>query len=200
MKHLLAICGAFVLFVGCAKPTPSVNVYTILPVANRLSDIRPVTPKTLRLLPVRSIPSLANRELYYLRSNGEVAHYLYSRWSDTPSAMIGRSLTHSLQERHVFAALVPPASTAKADWDLESDLGAFYHRFNDDATSEGILDLSVRVIDLRTKNVIASKRFTYRIPAASNDAAGGVGALEEALHRYGAECAAWIEILAKENP
>lgn len=200
MKHLLAICGALLCFSGCTHPAPSMSVYTILPKAHALSDTPPQTTKTLRLLPVRSVPSLASREIYYLRSNGAVAPYLYSRWSDTPSAMIGRSLTHSLQERHAFAALLSPSSAAIADWDLESDLNAFYHRFNDDGTSEGVFDLSVRAIDLHTKKVLASKRFTYRIQAASDDAQGGVGALEEALTRYNNDCAVWIETLIKETP
>lgn len=200
MTRLLVYCTVLFLFAGCAKPSPSVNVYTILPAANAAADTRLATTKTLRLLPVRSIPSLATRELYYLRSDGEVAPYLYSRWGDTPSAMISRSLTHSLQERNLFAALIPPASTAKADWDLESDLSAFYHRFNDEGTSEGFVDLSVRIIDLRTKNVIGSKRFSYRIQSATNDAKGGVAALEEALHRYSSDCSAWIETLIKEAP
>jgi cholesterol transport system auxiliary component len=146
-------------------------------------------------MPTKSIGSLSSKEIYYLRGTAQTGVYLYSRWADTPASMIDRSLISSLQNRRLFSSLLPATSSASADMTLESDLHAFYHRFHDDGTSEGYIDITYRLVESKNKKAIASKRFAITSPASSANATGGVNALSAATQQLCDESTLWLEMV-----
>lgn len=196
----LFICTLFIalLMMGCSSTTPSINEYTLLSSRNTPDAHLPLTPKTLNIAPPKALSSLNSKSILYLRNDTESGNYLYSRWSDTPAALIQRSLIHSLQNDNLFSSVSPTSSLSQSDWLVESDLDAFYHRFVEDR-SEGYIDITYRLINPKTKQIIASKRFTITTPAHSNDAIGGVDALKNALLELNIQCSAWLTTLIKEN-
>jgi len=179
--------------------TPPVNEYTILPLYSPQEALSTPANLSLRIMPTRSIASLASKELYYLHDTTQTGTYLYSRWADTPASMIDRSLVSSLQNRHLFSALLPAATSANADLVLESDLHAFYHRFNDKKNSEGVIDITYRLIESKNKKTIASKRFLITSAAATANAEGGADALTSATHHLSQESTLWLESISKEQ-
>lgn len=187
----------FILF-GCSASTPTINEYTLF--SSQISQPKspPISSKTLSVALSKSIGSLLGKNIIYLYENGQTGPYLYSRWSDTPAALIQRSLLASLNEKALFASLSPATSLAQTDWVLESNLDAFYHRFYDDK-SEGYIDITYRLVDTRTKQLMASKRFTVSSPAASMDAKGGVEALKIATGELNRQCIDWLTKLLKEK-
>lgn len=188
------------LILGCSAPlTPPISEYTILPHTYPVKETTPLSIHTLSIASSKTLPSLASKNLYYLKNGGESGSYLYSRWSDTPSVLIQQMLTSSIEEKSLFSSLLPPTSTAHADWVLESDLNAFYHRFSTKEKSEGFIDITYRLIDTTTKLPIGSKRFIVTVPAATNDAKGGVDALTKATHQLCTEVTEWISILIQEK-
>lgn len=197
----LFICTLFIalLMMGCSSTTPSINEYTLLSSRNTPDAHLPLTPKTLNIAHPKALSSLNSKSILYLRNDTESGNYLYSRWSDTPAALIQRSLIQSLQNDNLFSSVSPTSSMSQSDWLVESDLDAFYHRFVDDR-SEGYIDITYRLINPKTKQIIASKRFTITAPAHSNDAIGGVDALKNALQELNNQCSAWLTTLIKENP
>lgn len=197
----LFICTLFIalLMMGCSSTTPSINEYTLLSSRNTPDAHLPLTPKTLNIAHPKVLSSLNSKSILYLRNDTESGNYLYSRWSDTPAALIQRSLIQSLQNDNLFSSVSPTSSVSQSDWLVESDLDAFYHRFVDDR-SEGYIDITYRLINPKTKQIIASKRFTITAPAHSNDAIGGVDALKNALQELNNQCSAWLTTLIKENP
>lgn len=192
MRQLPFYIVSVFIFLGCATTTPSIHEYTILPLYSP-QDI-PTVPAnlSLKLTPTKSIDSLASKEFYYLRDTAQIGSYLYSRWADTPASMIDRSLTSSLENRHLFATLLPVTSSAYADVTLESDLHAFYHRFQNNGSSEGYIDITYRYIESKSKKVIASKRFVITTPSLSEDAAGGVHALSDGTRELTDQCTLWL--------
>ena len=199
MKTIFTYTIVAFIVAGCSALRPSVHEYTILPSTTpRVALIQSINA-TLKISSTRSISSLASTQLYYLKDASNIDAYLYSRWSDSPSNMIDRSLTSSLQNRQLFATLIPATSNATADVILESDLNAFYHRFNDDSKSEGFIDITYRLIDPKTKKTIASKRFVILEPALSGDAKGGVDALTKATQHLSENTTDWLEAVGKDN-
>jgi cholesterol transport system auxiliary component len=199
MNNTLLAAILALLITGCSITVPAINEYTIIS-PSCPSDARAVPANlTLKLTSTKSIASLSSKEIYYLRETTHIGSYLYSRWVDTPASMIDTALTSSLQNRRLFMTLLPTTSKGYADLSLESDLHAFYHRFLNDSQSEGLIDITYRIIDSKTKNTIASKRFIIASPAPTQDAAGGVKALSSATQQLSEETVLWLENVAKEN-
>lgn len=185
------------MVVGCSSKVPSINEYTLLSPLS-VKQNTPKSSKSLSVASVKSIASLSTKNIIYLYENGESAPYLYSRWSDAPSVLIQRSLLSSLNEENLFASISPATSSAQADWVLESDLNAFYHRFSKE-TSEGYIDITYRLIDARTKRPLASKRFMISSPSSSMDALGGVKALKLSTLELNRQVIQWLNTLIKET-
>ncbi|MGZ5208787.1 MAG: ABC-type transport auxiliary lipoprotein family protein [Sulfuricurvum sp.] len=197
MKNVLISVTIALVLAGCSTMTPAINEYTIIPFHSLQNPLSPPANLSIRLTPTKSIPSLASKKLYYLHDTTHIGSYLYSRWSDTPANMIDHVLISTLQNRHLFAALLPATSTAYADMTLESDLNAFYHRFHNDGSSEGFIDITYRLIDSKSKKTIGSKHFSITSPAVSANAAGGVDALTVATQRLSQESTLWLETILK---
>lgn len=189
--YTLIIPLAFII-AGCSSAAPAVNEYTIYPSAS-IKSTAVHSSKVLRIASTRTIPSLESKNLTYLRLDGVSGSYLYTRWSDTPSQLIERSLHHSLQEQALFSTILSPTSSARADILLESDLHAFYHRFEAGETSKGVIDITYRLIDVDTKLPIASKRFLITKNATSEDGIGGIKALSDATKELSELCSQWIK-------
>ncbi|MFH0710892.1 MAG: ABC-type transport auxiliary lipoprotein family protein [Pseudomonadota bacterium] len=199
MKTILLTTLITFILAGCSSLHPSLHEYTILPsYMPRAATMLPVKA-TLKVSSTRSIPSLSSTQIYYLKDTSRLDAYLYSTWTDSPSSMIDRSLYSSLQNRQLFTTLIPTTSSAMADLILESDLNAFYHRFLDDSKSEGVIDITYRLIDLKTKTALGSKRFFITEPALSANAQGGVNALTKATQRLSENTTDWLETVGKEN-
>ncbi len=200
MKRTAFFISAALALAGCSAPSPSVSEYTIFPSPTFQSpSSAPLSAASLRIVPTRTLPSLASKNLYYLREGNESGAYLYSRWSDTPASMLERSLVSSLEERKVFAVLLPSSSSAQAMRLLESDLNAFYHRFLPDGSSEGYIDVTYRLVDTQTKQTLGVRRFQIASIAPTGDARGGVSALSEATREASAQCTQWLIQLIQEK-
>lgn len=198
MRLFISTIFTALLMMGCSSTTPSINEYTLLSPQISTDFHPPLTSKTLNIAPPKALSSLSSKSILYLRNDTESGSYLYSRWSDTPAALIQRSLIQSLQKENLFSSVSPTSSLTKSDWILEADLDGFYHRFHNEQ-SEGYIDITYRLIDPKTKNTLASKRFIITAKARSNDAFGGVEALKNALHELNLQSIKWLTTLTKEN-
>jgi cholesterol transport system auxiliary component len=185
------------MVLGCSSKAPSVNEYTLLSPPISVKQNTPKSSKSLTVASIKSIASLSTKNIIYLYENSESAPYLYSRWSDTPSVLIQRALLSSLSEANLFASLSPATSSVQADWVLESDLNAFYHRFSKNA-SDGYIDITYRLIDARTKRPLATKRFIISSPSLSMDAQGGIEALKNSTLELNRQSILWLNTLIKE--
>jgi cholesterol transport system auxiliary component len=199
MKKILPAL-ALALFAGCSIHAPAITEYSLISTEslNNLSSI--TTYKTIRLNAPVTLSSLATKSIYYTSSKQESGSYLYSIWSDTPSSMIENTLFLTLQQSNLFSIVAPSASWAKTDYLLESNIALFHHRINSNGTSDGVIDTSYRLVDTTTKKVIASKHFFLTQPAESNNAKGGVVALQKGLQVLNLQTLQWLEVtLAKQS-
>ncbi len=199
MKSISLTLLISLLFSGCFTLRPATHEYTILPSYTSTQVMAQPINATVKISATRSISSLSSTQFYYLKGSSNISAYLYSRWSDTPPSMIDRSLYSSLENQNLFTALIPPASSATADLILESDLNAFYHRFHESSNSEGFIDITYRLVDPKTKKTIASKRFLITKASPSEDANGGVIALNNATHELSNQCTQWLTTSLKDT-
>lgn len=197
----LLIIPTSILLIGCSSTlSPTIQDYTIYPNSVKTTPSTIHSTITLRLSTTKTVPSLSSKNIYYIHTNGESGNYLYSRWSDTPAQLIERSLIASLHDQALFNSLIPATSTAQAEWILESDLHAFYHHFISNTQSEGVIDITYRVIDTKTKHLIRTQRFFITIPASSNDASGGINALNLGTKTLVTQCTLWLSNAIKTAP
>lgn len=198
MRLPLLYFTAALILSGCSHSTPVIDEYTLLPIQRTLPKASPLSIKTLSVASSQPIGSLRGKNLVYVQENGLSGVYLYSRWSDTPSAMMQRSLLALLNKEALFSSISPNTTFAQTDWALESDMDAFYHRLFKNR-SEGYIDITYRLVDVRSKQLLASKRFNVSYPAASMDAKGGVAALKNATDDINRQCIDWLITLLKEK-
>lgn len=193
MKTFLSLFALFILS-GCTTHTPNITEYSLSTV-HPSSAYSPTvsSPKTLQLATTKTLPSLNSKSIFYLKTNQEIGNYLYSRWIDSPSAMIENRFTAELQKSALFSAVIPASSHAKGDYLLESNLHAFYHRIYDDQTSDGVIDITYRLIDTKSKTTVATQHFTLVHPSQTNNAKGGVDALNNALNALNSQVIQWLQ-------
>jgi cholesterol transport system auxiliary component len=199
MRLLTLIIPTAFILVGCSPTvSPPISEYTIYPSTESIKPATTLSTKTLRMSRTKTIPSLSSKNLIYLAASGESGSYLYTQWSDSPSLLIERSLNHKLQSEAIFSTLISPASSAHVDWILESDLHAFYHRFESGQKSKGIIDITYYLINAKTKLPIESKRFFIITNAPTEDASGGISALVEATEELNNQCSQWLKEKVKQ--
>lgn len=193
MKPALFLIAAAIVLAGCTATSPTIKEYTILPSAEpRVGVPSSRASLSLRVAAPKTPPSLASRNLCYLRGKNESGAYLYSRWSDNPSFMIERLLVSSLEEKLTYAVVLSPASIAEASHLLESELHAFHHRILPDGTSEGYIDFTCRLVNAKTRQTVANRRFRIVSASPSSDAQGGASALSEAARELTRQCTQWL--------
>ncbi|HEX5710024.1 MAG TPA: ABC-type transport auxiliary lipoprotein family protein [Sulfuricurvum sp.] len=195
MKTIFLAVIATFLFTGCSTLVPQVNEFSLLTIGETSTQSATITAssKTLQYQRIKAPASLSSKAILYTKHDQEVGRYLYSSWSDTPASMMESSTIRAVQESRLFANVIPSHSQSKGDYSLESDLNALYHQIHDSSTSEGLIDITYRLIDSRTRQCIATKRLIITYPADTQDAKGGVKALKKGMDTLHKQTIQWLK-------
>lgn len=179
---------------GCSitSSTPPVQQYTLVHDSSVRSVNSMQCPKSLQLSPFQSSPLNFSKTIQYRYNDGRSGAYLYSQWNESPAIMLEKAQLDTLEKNSLFQTVIPASSLAKPLYRLESELHTFQHVIHSDGTSEGILVITNRLILMQTKNVIVSKRFSFRFPSKSTNAEGGVEALNQAVNAYVLSLNDWL--------
>jgi ABC-type uncharacterized transport system auxiliary subunit len=195
MKNNLLFLVAL-LFTGCVTHTAP-SIHYSLTIKTPVQSITHI-PKSIKIgAPSSSINYLTD-SIHYTKPNGESGNYLYSVWDNPPVVTIGDSLFSTLEYSGLFNTAIPYSSLGQTDYLLESTLISFQHTIINSDSSEGLIDISMRVIDLKTKKIIATKRFVIATPSKSNNAIGGVASLQEGLKILNTQTLQWLEATLKD--
>jgi ABC-type uncharacterized transport system auxiliary subunit len=193
-KFLTPIILSF--FTGCTTHTAPTIHYSIAPKTSLQSSI--TISKSIKIGIPNSTGDYLTDSIHYKKSTGESGNYLYSAWDNPPIFTIGEALFSNLEHSRLFNVVIPYSSLGQTDYLLESTLMAFQHTIIDSDSSKGEIDISMRVIDLKNKKIIATKRFTIITSAHSNNALGGVAALQQGLERLNIQTYQWLEAILKD--
>jgi cholesterol transport system auxiliary component len=110
--------------------------------------------------------------------------------------MLEPVLVEALGASPAFGAVTPDARGIRADLRLDTTIEALYQDFRPHP-SLGRVALRVRLVDLETGRILATRLFEDSEPAPSNDAYGGVQAINRLLGRLLPEVADFAARAAK---
>jgi cholesterol transport system auxiliary component len=170
--------------------------YVLEPVAGDKPNKPAVTREaTLLVAPMTAAAFYDTPEIVYSRAPGERAYYQLSTWTERPSRRITDLLIARLERAGSFKTVARAASGVQGNLTLNAHLAAFYH---DAATSPGRVEVAVvaELVDTTQRSLLARRSFERSANAATHDAAGAVGAFNQATAQILDDIVAWVEATA----
>lgn len=181
----LAACLVALLLTGCVSfPGPQAEQ----PKLYRLDAQLPATVSAAKRDAVLAIslpqaqPGAQSAGMAYLQQPHEVDYFVSSRWADTPAHMLEPMLLQALVQGGGFRAVVSNVGSVAADYRLDSEWLRLQQEFTQHP-SRMHLTLRVQLVNLKTRQVVASQEIDEVESADSESAYGGVIAANRAMQR-----------------
>jgi len=140
-------------------------------------------------------PGFDSTRMVYLRQPQMLQAYAFAEWVDTPARLIGPLLVRALQRTGAFRAVLQAPSSATGALRLETELVRLQHDHTR-SPSEVRLSLRTVLLDIATRQPLATREFYARVPASSDDPAGAVAATSTATRQLLAELSNYVATLA----
>lgn len=173
------------LLAGCSvlpKPTPeAVNTYVLEyatdPAAKTTAgDDLPV----LIVTTPRAYSGYDTTGIAYMQQTYDLRYYAYSRWADTPAHMLAPLIADAVQATGQIEAVYATPGSIAADLRLDTELIRLRQDFRHEPGAVRIT-LRVRLIDLKSEAVLATRQLDGVVATQTDDAYGGVIAANQAL-------------------
>lgn len=149
------------------------------------------TQKTVHLHFINTTPSPSSQNITYTKPGLKAGNYLYSKWHQPPNRSISTAFYTAFKHNNVFNRLVFDNTLVRSDLTLDIRVLTFEHRFSDTGDSDGVITLDAMLYDAETKQLLASRLFRSEVKAETDNAQGGVEALNKALGKIISELICW---------
>ncbi|BDY12096.1 ABC-type transport auxiliary lipoprotein family protein [Hydrogenimonas cancrithermarum] len=190
------VLASLLLLGGCSiKRVPSPMTYTLNQETPALTRLRLENPRfdTIRLAFNHSTKLSESSTLYYRKAGYLHQPYAYSRWYDSVDSMLENKLLYALRQSNIARTVLPAATHADTEMVLEISLINFVHDFSKGTPSKGVVRMIATLIENRNGKTVASETFEAAVPALSEDAKGGVAALNRATDEVVVSLIMWLE-------
>ena len=117
-----------------------------------------------------------------------VFYYTESRWAATPSELFSNKLSQMVN--------LPKNPT---NCSLKLKIEAFDHVFQTPSASEGFVQLSVSLIEKKSKKIISSQLITESVTSTSSNVQGGTVALQQASENALKKVINWGNMMADDS-
>ncbi len=188
----MGVLSLLLMLAGCSlKEAPPLNIYTLMPPKAEAFAQSPYRNKVLKVSFPLSIREPLSYKMTYSYSMHERGYYQNSQWSNSIGKLIQGNLIQTLQKSRLYKAVLPFQSSVPEDMRLESvvyDL-CHYIRGND---SYAVISIEFALVDMRSGKLIKSRRFTYKEPTPTVDAAGYAAATNRVMNRLSLDLLEWI--------
>lgn len=197
----LSILSLLVLLLsGCSTTTPAVTEYRIeVPsFVSPTSKSNGCKEKILKVQRAFASNGLMSYSMNY--GIGEYKQYAYTqaKWADTPNKAISIQLTKALRKSQLFQSVLEDHSRSSSDLILETSIEKFMQYFDEDSKNSSVqIVIHFTLIDVASNKVIGSKSLQTTVKATSNDAQGGVLALNKGLKKIFEQNSVWLEEICK---
>lgn len=194
MKKMIFAAFLSLIFSGCSLPFKfggSEKTYYLL---NEASEEFPRYSHREKQLIVRDMLApgfLDSHRIVFARSRSERGYYQFASWTELPSKRIADLLLNRIRQSGMFAAASRAMSGAAADYQLNTELNDFVHELA--GGGEVHVTISAEVLDLRSRYVIGSQKFSAVVQVSSNDAESAVRGFEKALAEVDAQVVEWLD-------
>jgi cholesterol transport system auxiliary component len=198
--RLFILSFLLVVFSGCSTTTPAVTEYRIETSGevSSLLDKSGCSDKTLKVQRAFASSALMSYTMNY--GIGEYKQYAYSqaKWADTPNKAISVQLTNTLRKSGLFQSVLGAHSSSVSDLSLESSIEEFMQYFDEDSKHSYVkIVIHFTLIDVASNKVIDTKSLDVKADAPSDNAQGGVFALNEGLKQIFEHNRVWLEEVCK---
>ena len=196
MKTNLSLLFAMMLsFQSCSLPfdfsSPPKSYYKLS--ADLLYD-KTYSTKSERI-GVRDISSdgfVDSHKVLFTGANGEVGYYQFASWVDSPAGALTDSLLLSLDRSKLFQFVSRTTSGAVFDYQINGDLIDFSHETAPNKLSVHIV-FRAELVDLRTRQVIATKVFDLNEPVTQNNVNGAIFGFNLGSQKLLSQVIAWLD-------
>lgn len=130
-------------------------------------------------------------EIFY-KKDGIVNTYAYHFWQDSLNLLIKNFLETSLENAKIFKAILNQDSLAKADFILESKVNILEQDFINNEESIAKFGISLTLIDMNDKSIVASKYFYYKKKLDESEPELLMKAYNEIFAQFNQELNTWM--------
>ncbi|MEO8143224.1 MAG: ABC-type transport auxiliary lipoprotein family protein [Betaproteobacteria bacterium] len=182
---LLLLSGCSALKPAVSEPPKHYSLAAVrdnLPSAVGSAPAAPAAPAatTLIVSPPHASAGFDSHHIMYLRQPGQLEHFAYSEWVDTPARMLAPMIVSAIQDKGAFRAVVQTPSPATGEMRLDTEILQLQQEFFS-IPSRVRFGLRVYLVENATRRVIATREFEATVASASEDPQGGVVAAGRAV-------------------
>ena len=184
----------FFVFIGCTPTTPKVVEYRVN-LKMKTVTLLETKCKKESLKVGQSFSSNALKSLDMNYGLGDYKRLVFSQalWAESPNRAISMEITKYIRETKLFKNVQVSKSRSRNGLLLETDIEDFMQYFSEDEKSSyANVRISFTLINPKSNQVIATKTFSTKELVKTNNANGGVIALNKALENLLNESGKWL--------
>ena len=129
--------------------------------------------------------------MYYSYADTDQGTYQNSQWVSAVGSMLQGVLMDTIQQSHMFKAVLPYSSSLSENYRLESSIFDLSHHVRG-KSSFAVVSIQFTLISVDTGNLIKSRRFSYREPTMTTDAKGYAEAINRIMEKLGRDLVRWL--------
>lgn len=133
-----------------------------------------------------------SHKVLFTEADGEVGYYQYANWVDTPARALTDGLLLSLDRSKLFKFVSRTTSGAIFDYQINGELIDFTHKTAPNELSVHIV-FRAEIVDLRSRQVIATKLFELVEPVAQSNVNGAVFSFNLGSQKLISQIISWID-------
>jgi len=191
-RKLTIFISGILILAGCSSKEVPLHQYTLQTPQNivQVSSSR-YSNESIKVMYPESLKEKMGQKMHFSYSLSEQGTYLNSQWSNDIGKLLQGIIIQSLTESRMFKGVVSYASTAQADYRLESTIFDFSHRVRD-KESHAIVSVQFSLVSTHTGKLLKSKRFSYAEPTHTTNAVGYARSSNIAMERLGKDLISWL--------
>ena len=136
-------------------------------------------------------PASLSTDRIAIRRGEEMDYFADSQWTDSAPKLLQNFFVEALEKNGVTAAT--DVAGIHADYILQSELRTFEARYDHgDAAPTVVVDVTVKLMVVRTAEIAASRDFHLEQPASANSVAAAVTAFDQAVAALLGRIVPWV--------
>lgn len=191
-----SLISAVIFLTGCSLPVSfdatEHHWYRIPDLTEvQVVESSPYAEKRLVVGDAQASSFVASHKILFSDDGTEQGFYQFASWTETPAVRVTAIVLDALERAKMFRSVSHISLAPAADYQL----GIVVHKFFHDLSSRpGVarVDLTFELLDLRTRDIVASRRIRRNEPLEKFDSRGAVDALGRATHGAVREMLEWL--------
>lgn len=189
-----AVCIGMLLLAGCSilgpKPKDAATVYAPDPRVQAEASW-PTVRWQLTLGRAQSSRNIDSQRIAVRPTPNELQVYKGAQWAKPPGEMLEDALLRALEDSGRIPAVGRQGSGIGADYRLLLDLRRFESDYAGNATPAATIEVSAKLLHVKSQQVVASRTFLQAQPAAGTAVPEVIAAFEQALATISRDLAGW---------